>query len=171
LGGESIAQYGQPPETRQYLPASYSPPRNGRGYRPTGPSHGSSPIMAHRSPMSPSSQNVRTPYVYPPPRNSAPRPSHNPFGRRLTHPPEHSTYVGYRFIPGDGRSSSTRYSYPPMHPESLQGSSPPVSAHSGPSLNRRLPYPNTLVTSPTTSSIRTPSRPPYPHYSERDSEP
>ena len=161
LGRGSIAQYEQPTETRQYLPASYSPTGSGRGYRPPGPSHGSSPML-------PSSQNVRTPYVYPPPRTS-------PWGRSRLYPPEHSTYVGFRFTPEAGRSSSARHSYPPIHPESLQGSPPPVSAHSGPSLNRRLEppypdYPNTLVTSPTTSSTRTPSRPPYPHYSERDSE-
>ena len=173
-----IGQYGRPSEIRQYLPATYSPPgvsSNGRGYRPPGSSHDSSPIMTHSNAMAPLNQNVRTPYVYPPTgdhRNSMPLPSsHNPTGRSPhVYPPEHSTYV-YE----DGRSPSARYTYPPVRPESLQRS-PPFNTH-GPPLKRRLDppysdYSNTIVTSPTSasSSARTPSRPPYPYYSEWDSE-
>ena len=180
-----ISQYGPPSETRQFLPATYSPPEvssNGRGYRPPGPSHDSSPIMTHPNAMPPLSQSVRPPYVYPPTgdrRNSMPMPSsHNPSGfSPHMYPPEHPTYVGSPPLYEDGRSSSSaRYTYPPVRPESLQRS-PPFNAHSGPSLKRRLDppypdYPNTLVTSPTSasSSARTPSRPSYPYYSEWDSE-
>ena len=187
LSRGSIGQYARPSETRQYLPATYSPPgvsSNGQGYRPPGPSHDSSPIMTHPNVMPPLSQNVRTPYVYPPTgdhRNSMPMPpSHNPPGRSPhIYPPEHSTYVGSRLTPPlyeDGRSPSARYTYPPIRPESLQRS-PPFNTHSGPPLKRRLDppypdYPNSIVTSPTSasSSARTPSRPPYPHYSEWDPE-
>ncbi|KAF8814793.1 hypothetical protein BYT27DRAFT_7334313 [Phlegmacium glaucopus] len=186
--------YGRSPESRQYLPATYSPPgisSNGRAYRPPGPSHGSSPIMAHQNAMPPLSQHVRTPYVYPPSgdhRNSIPIPSlHNPPGRSPhMYPPEHSSYVGFRPpLYEDGRSPGTRYPYPPIHPEPFQRSPPPFNAHSGPSLKRRLEppypdYPTTLVASPAGASTsasssasnpnaaRTPSRPPYPHYSEWD---
>ena len=174
-----IGQYGRPSETRQYLPSTYSPPEvssNGRGYRPPDPGHDSSSIMSRSNAMAPLSQNVRPPYVYPPTgdhRNSMPMPSsHNPPGRSShMYPPEHSTYV-YE----DGRSPSARYTYPPIRPESLQRS-PPFNTNSGPSLKRRLDppysdYSNTIVTSPTSasSSARTPSRPPYPYYSEWDSE-
>ena len=184
LNRGSIGQYGRPSEARQYLPATYSPPgvsSNGRGYRPPGPSHGSSPIMTHSNAMTPLSQNVRTPYVYPPTgdhRNSMPMPSsHNPPGRTPhMYPQEHSSYVGSRVTPPsyeDGRSPSARYTYPPIRPETLQRS-PPFSDSS---LKRRPdpPYPdyaNTIVTSPTSasSSAHTSSRPPCPYYSEWDSE-
>jgi hypothetical protein len=180
-------QYGRPSEAGQYLPATYSPPgvsSNGRGYQPPGPSHDSSPIMPHSNAMPPLNQNVRSPYVYPPTgdhRNSMPMPSsRNPFARNLSmYPPEHSTYAGSRLTPPlyeDGRSPNARYTYPPIRPESLQRS-PLVNTHGGPSLKRQLDppypdYPNTLVASPTSasSSARTPSRPPYPYYSEWDSE-
>ena len=154
-----------PSETRRYLHATYSPPEvssNGRGYRPPGPSPDSGPIITHPNAMPPS-QNVRTPYVYPPTgdhRNSMPIPSsHNPPGRSPhMYPPEHSTHVGSPPLYEDGRTPSAKNTYPPTRPESVQGS-PPHNTHSGPSLKRRLdppPYadhPNTVVTSPTNSSL------------------
>ena len=191
--------HGQPSETRQYPPATYSPPEissNGRGYRPPGPSHGSSPVMAHSNAMPPLSQHARTPYVYPSTedhRNSIPIPSpHNLPGRSPhMYPPEHSAYLGYRFTPPlyeDGRPPILRYPYPAIRQESFQRSPPPFDVvRSGPSLKRRLDppypdYPNTLGTSPTGASTsasssasnpntaRAPSRAPYPYYSEWDSE-
>lgn len=186
-----VSHYGRSSEPRQYLPATHSPPgvsSNGRAYRPPGPSHGPSPIMGHPNAMPPLSQHVRTPYVYPPTgdhRNSMPMPSpHNPHGRSPMYPPEHSSYVGFRPLYEDGRSPSTRYPYPPICQEPFQRSPPPFSAHSGPSLKRRLEppypdYPNTLATSPagastnassSTSNPNAPSRPPYSYYSEWDSE-
>lgn len=194
-----ISQYGRPSETRPHLPATYSPPgtsSNGRGYRPLDPSHGSSPIVTHPHTIPP--QNVQTPYVYPPTgdqRNLIPTSSpHNPSSHSPhMYPPDHSTYVGFRFGPPsyeDGRSPSARYAYPPIRPESLQRSPPPFNVH-GPPLKRR-PHPSypsypdyptrkTFVTSPTGASTsasssasnhnatRISSRPPH-YYSEWDPE-